>query len=90
MQLIIVENSDQFCSKPIVLFLLVIFVVSVTAAMLVEFPKGYHNWKELARQLGVKEPEITVTGKENGVLCDVLFHWGQEMSGNLSGLWCIN
>ncbi|XP_020615929.1 uncharacterized protein LOC110053950 [Orbicella faveolata] len=59
----------------------------VTAGMLVEFLEGeiyipikYHDWKKLGRQFEVKEPEITVTGKENGVLYDVLFHWGQEMS----------
>lgn len=90
MQLIIVENNDQQCIKPIVSFLHAIFVFSVRKGtpsrnelqgLANEIHADGESWMNLGRQLNITEPKITAIDNQNKGLSEkaykMLLHWKQ-------------
>lgn len=86
--MIIVENNDQQCIKPIVSFLPVIFVVSVKEGMPskndledIASKMDGDSWKKLARRLNIEDPKITDIDKAYDNLSEkayqMLLRWTQ-------------
>jgi len=87
--LIIVENSDQHCIKPIVSILRVIFAVSVKPGQpsdkeLEDIASEMcgDSWKILARRFDIGESKITALDKAHDELFEkayqMLLHWKRK------------